>query len=100
MEHVVQHWYDPETKQALQGPTEEDSWGTDLIGQDSEGRWWGTPRALWVISPGRGCKTFVVTGYLGSETYVLYLRAKHKSVALDYAICHGVKDPLVTEGRT
>lgn len=59
--------------------------GQDLIGADRYGLWWGTPRAMWVLSD-KGCHV-VVYGRCGHLDYVGHFFGT-VAEAVDYAECH------------
>ena len=64
-----------------------DAHGTDLIGEDDHGLWWGTPRAAWVLRP---CTELVhVIGRLGAMTWDGWFIGSVED-AVAYAECHGV----------
>jgi hypothetical protein len=77
---------DPWERKAIEGCY--DSIGTELIGDDEHGMWWGTERAVWPLSFGA---VIHVRGYVGAVEYDGYFLGTEDE-AESYAVCHGVTE--------
>lgn len=103
-------WFDAETHETFSDSEHDvvDANGQLLVGEDEDGFWWGTPRALWVVGDdmegaewdrrGRTPEVFTVHGFLGSSPYTMYLMTANAQAAKVYAECHGMQNPIVTSG--
>ena len=91
---------DPETFETLADNETLDAHGTDLVGDDEHGCWWGTARAAWVLEtiedePGPArpttCRSVqVVVGWCWAGHYDGYFVGTVEE-ARPYAVCHGVR---------
>lgn len=69
--------------------------GHPLVGYDEMGMWWGTERAVWVLS--QQTYTVEVWGYCGADEYIGHFMGTMEE-AREYCECHSVKVTLVQKG--
>ncbi len=88
------HFVDPETGEVLDEALDGnyidcDVHGAPFIGTCDEFNacWWGTERALWVLSAHREYQ--VISGQYGRQTYYGHFQGTAKE-AIDYCLEHGV----------
>jgi hypothetical protein len=62
--------------------------GTDLVGEDADGFWWGTPFAPWCLS--EGAAMVCVEGRRGA-THCTYFFLGTRDEAVDYVERRGVR---------
>jgi len=73
-----------------------DAEGHPLAGSDEMGVWWGTERAVWVLS--QQYYTVEVWGWMGPDPYIGHFLGTEEEVR-HYCETHGVKVDLIQSGR-
>jgi hypothetical protein len=90
--YAESHFIDPETGEVLdESPDgnyiDHDVHGTPFAGYDEEyGAWWGTDRALWVLSFG---EHHVISGRIGYSDYIGHFLGTEAEV-IEYCLTHGI----------
>jgi hypothetical protein len=99
------HFIDPETGEAFDKPNDcgTDVHGTDVVGEDENGMWWGTDRAAWLLGdpPVRKAYLVRVDGFLASEPWTGFFIGRRgvERRAVSYARRRAVKDVMTSEQK-